>query len=207
MNQDNPYEMFADEYESWFTENNHLFMSEAEAIRSLLPEFEKGIEIGVGTGLFANALGIKEGVEPSSAMRAKAAARGITVFNAEVEKLPFDDSTYDLALMVTVDCFLQDLHLAFKEVHRVLKKKGSLVIAFLDNASPLGKVYDSKKDSNPFYASAKFHTADQIIGILKQSKFSVAKTCQTVFDLENKKQHILPGTGKGVFVVILANKL
>lgn len=206
MNQDNPYEMLADEYESWFTENQHLFMSEVKAIRRLLPEFEEGIEIGVGTGLFANALGIKEGVEPSSAMRVKAAARGITVYDAEIENLPFDDSTYDLALMVTVDCFLQDLNLAFNEIHRILKTKGSLVIAFLDIASPLGKVYDSKKDSNPFYASANFHTADQIISILQQSQFSVVEKCQTVFDLENKKQPVLSGTGKGVFVVILASK-
>lgn len=70
MKQGIPYEIFADEYEAWFSENHHLFMSEVEAIRRLIPEFDKGLEIGVGTGLFAQKLGIKEGVEPSSAMRA-----------------------------------------------------------------------------------------------------------------------------------------
>lgn len=87
MKQDNPYEIFADEYEAWFSENHHLFMSEVEAIRRLIPEFEKGIEVGVGTGLFAQKLGIKEGVEPSSAMRAKAESRGIVTYNAAVENL------------------------------------------------------------------------------------------------------------------------
>ena len=87
MTQDNPYEILADEYEAWFSENHHLFMSEVEAISRLLPEFRKGIEVGVGTGLFAQKLGIKEGVEPSSAMRAKAESRGIVTYHAAVENL------------------------------------------------------------------------------------------------------------------------
>lgn len=65
MTQDNPYEILADEYEAWFSENHHLFMSEVEAISRLLPEFRKGIEVGVGTGLFAQMLGIKEGSNPA----------------------------------------------------------------------------------------------------------------------------------------------
>lgn len=207
MTQDNPYEMFADEYEAWFSENHYLFMSEVEAIRRLLPEFEKGIEVGVGTGLFAQKLGIKEGVEPSSAMRAKAESRGIVTYDAAVEKLPFADHSYDLVLMVTVDCFLQDLGLALREIYRVLKTNGSLIIAFLDHASPLGEVYDKHKESSPFYATANFHSAEQMRDVLHESKFRVIDTCQTVFDLENRKQDVLSGTGEGVFAVVLAGKL
>jgi len=207
MKQDNPYEMFADEYEAWFSENHHLFMSEVEAIRRLIPEFEKGIEVGVGTGLFAQKLGIKEGIEPSSAMRAKAESRGIVTYNAAVENLPFADSSYDLVLMVTVDCFLQDLGLALREIYRVLKTNGSLIIAFLDHASPLGEVYDKHKESSPFYASASFNSASKIKDLLQHSKFKVIDTCQTVFDLENREQDILPGTGEGIFAVVLARKL
>ena len=77
MNDSNPYETYADEYKSWFKENDLLFTSELDAIRQLIPSFEKGLEIGVGTGLFAQALGIKEGIEPSAAMRKKAELRGV----------------------------------------------------------------------------------------------------------------------------------
>ena len=206
MKQDNPYEMFADEYEAWFSENHHLFMSEVEAIRRLLPEFEKGVEVGVGTGLFAQKLGIKDGIEPSAAMRAKAESRGIFTYDAAVENLPFVDGSYDMVLMVTVDCFLQNLGLAFREIYRVLKTNGSLIIAFLDHDSPLGKVYDKHKESSPFYASANFHSAEQIEDILQESRFKVIDTCQTVYDLENRKQEVLSGTGEGVFAVFLAVK-
>lgn len=129
------------------------------------------------------------------------------VHDAVAEDLPFDNDTYDLVLMVTVDCFLQDLGLTFREIHRILKINGSLVIAFLDHASPLGKVYDKHKESNPFYASANFHSAEQIKDLLQASGFQIIDTCQTVFDLDNRKQDVKPCTGEGVFAVVLAGKL
>ena len=48
-----------------------FFQSEVSAIQQLLPSIGTGIEIGVGTGLFASALGIKEGVEPSKKNESK----------------------------------------------------------------------------------------------------------------------------------------
>ena len=109
-------------YEQWFKENNHLFDAEVEAIRALFPASDAGksIEIGVGTGLFAARLGIKNGVEPADKMRATAQARGIEVVDAVAEDLPEGDQTYHTALMVTVDCFLTDVDRAFKEARRIL---------------------------------------------------------------------------------------
>ena len=43
-------------YDSWFDENPLLLEAEAEAIRQVMPEFQSGVEIGVGTGIFAWAL-------------------------------------------------------------------------------------------------------------------------------------------------------
>lgn len=206
MQHENPYEIYADQYESWFSENQYLFASEVAAIQTLMPSFKKGIEIGVGTGLFAQALGISEGVEPSKAMRLKAVARGIQVFDASVENLPFKNAIYDFALMVTVDCFLKGLDQAYRELNRILKKNGSLIVAFLDNDSPLGKIYDQKKKENRFYASATFHTANQMSKILQNSGFHIVESCQTIFSLENKTQDVRKGTGEGVFVVIHAIK-
>lgn len=46
-------------YEEWFTKNSNIFDSEIEALKQILPTFGKGIEIGVGTGIFSSRLGIK----------------------------------------------------------------------------------------------------------------------------------------------------
>lgn len=204
MNKQN--EIYVNEYESWFQDNRFIFESELDAIRQLMPPFTKGIEIGVGTGLFAHALGISEGVEPAEAMRSKAQARGIRVYDALAENLPFPDATYDFALMVTVDCFLNDVQQSYRELYRILKTKGSLIVAFLDQASPLGAVYEQKKHDSPFYSSAHFHTAEQIQEALILVGFQIIDTCQTVFTLENQKQEIRTGTGDGIFAVILASR-
>ena len=207
MNDSNPYETYADEYESWFNENDLLFSSELDAIRQLMPSFEKGLEIGVGTGLFAQALGIKEGVEPSAAMRIKAELRGVRVLDAFAESLPFADGSYDLVLMVTVDCFLNDVQAAYQEAHRILKSGSTLIVAFIDRASPLGQIYEEKKQYSPFYSQAHFHSAHKMKEILMDSGFKIEDSRQTVFTLTNQFQEVWAGTGQGVFAVIRARRV
>lgn len=128
------------------------------------------------------------------------------VHDASIEDLPFEDGAYDFALTVTLDCFLQDIDVAFRELNRILRPNGALIVAFLDHASPLGKVYDQKKQNNRFYADATFRSAAEITDTLERTGFRVVDSCQTVFTLENKKQEIRPGTGRGVFAVVLAVK-
>jgi hypothetical protein len=69
-----PFDTHVSEYEEWFDEYPAVFKSEVEALREMMPEGDKltGIEVGLGTGRFSEALGIKEGVEPSENMRALA---------------------------------------------------------------------------------------------------------------------------------------
>ena len=85
-----PFDEHVAEYEEWFGKYPFVFQSEVEAIRDLLPEGDSitGIEVALGTGRFAKELGIKEGIEPSPAMRALALKRGIEVLSAEAEHLP-----------------------------------------------------------------------------------------------------------------------
>lgn len=204
--QESIFDTEADRYEEWFGKNNFLLQSELEAIRQLLPAFEKGIEIGVRTGNFAAQLGIKDGVEPSPGMGEKAAAKGIRVLRTSAERLPIDSGVYQLALMVTVDCFLTDVLQAFKEAHRILSDGGSFIVAFIDRETPLGQVYVGKKESNEFYQQASFHSAAEIKALLEEAGFSVTEKRQTIFTLENKPQDIRDGTGTGVFAVIKAIK-
>lgn len=193
-------------YEEWFEQNPLLLTAELEAIRQLLPDFEKGIEIGVGTGIFASRLGICDGVDPSSEMRVIAEDRGIRVIPAKAEKMPIPDKEYQLALMVTVDCFLDDIPKAFAEVRRILKDKGSFVIAFLDKATALGELYQANKQQNEFYHDATFHSSAEIIGMLVQAGFKITGMKQTIFSLDNDVQNIEDGIGDGLFAVICAVK-
>lgn len=202
----NPFEGKATDYEQWFKENPFLFSSEVAAIQAVLPSFQRAVEIGAGTGLFSQALGISEGVEPSEDMGKKATEKGIVIYPGFAEDLPLENESFDLAVMITVDCFLQDIKQAFSEIHRILKSNGYFVIAFINKATPLGAQYEEFKAGDPYYHTAHFHTADEMNIYLNETGFSLQQETQTVFTLENCSQEIKAGTGEGVFTVFRAQK-
>jgi ubiquinone/menaquinone biosynthesis C-methylase UbiE len=206
MKKKNVFNNKVEQYEEWFKINKNLLNTELETIRQMLPASGEGIEIGVGTGIFASSLGIKHGAEPSEKMSAKAAKKGIHVINAFAEELPIADESYQFALMVTVDCFLEDITKAFKEVRRILAKDGYFIIAFIDNKTPLGMIYEQHKHSDNFYKYANFHSSEEIIMLLEKAGFEVQEKKQTMYTLENKVQEIRDGVGEGVFAVIKAKK-
>ena len=79
------------EYDNWFEKHASQYQSEILALRKAIPKNKNGIEIGVGTGIFAQLLNIKFGIEPSENMLRLAEQRGIKVFRAVAEKLPIED--------------------------------------------------------------------------------------------------------------------
>jgi SAM-dependent methyltransferase len=130
----------------------------------------------------------------------------LKVINAYAEDLPIADASYDVVLTVTLDCFLKDVQQAYREISRILKPDSYLIVAFLDRASPLGAIYEAKKENSPFYAAAQFHSAEEIKKQLNQAGFQIVETRQTVFSLENQLQDSQSGSGEGVFVVFKAIK-
>ena len=205
-----PFDQYADEYEDWFIINKYAFQSELNAIKKALPNNGDVIEVGIGSGIFAAQLGIKEGIEPSEAMREKAKKRGIRVMDAVAENLPFADKSIAVVLMVTTICFVDDIYKSFQEVHRVLKDDGHFIIGFVDKNSPIGKFYLEHKNENVFYEDAIFFGTEELYKTLKDTGFKNKNTYQTVFgniDEINKVQNVLVGYGQGSFVVIKAQKI
>lgn len=204
-----PFEKYHQKYEDWFTHNMFAYESEVRAISNFIQPGEHGVEIGIGSGLFAVQLGIKTGVDPSAEMRKIAQKRGLKVYDAVAENLPFDDSEFDFALMVTTICFLDDIHESFKEAKRILKDNGRFIAAFVDRESPLGREYLKRKNENVFYRDAHFYSCDEVINILRQTGFRLDRVVQTIFGKLseiNKIQDYEYGHGKGGFVVIQAVK-
>ena len=206
-----PFNEHVAEYEEWFSKYPFVFQSEVEAIRNLLPTGTnlKGIEIALGTGRFAKALGIKEGIEPSPKMRALALKRGIEVLSAEAEHLPYEDMKFDYVLMAFCISYFEDLPTVFSEARRVLKEDGVLIVGFIDKESIIGQFYEERKPHSIFYKEAKFYTAKQIASELKKVKFKNFEFSQTLFhalDDTREFEPARPGHGEGSFVVIKALK-
>lgn len=200
------YDSLADEYEQWFDAFPLVIEAEMEALRQVTPPFERGLEVGVGTGRFAVALGIPLGVEPSVKMAAYARDRGIEVIEGIAEKLPFEDGSFDAVFMITLDCYLADMKPALLEAYRVLEPNGHLIIGHIDIDAPLGAVYEQDKEDNVFYRDATFRGTTDVLKELEKTRFEVLKIRQTIETLENVEQSVKEGYGDGVFVAICARK-
>jgi len=204
-----PFELFPERYEEWFEINRFVYESELQAVKQLLPEDGKGVEIGVGSGRFATPLGIKMGIEPSTQMRKIAMSKGIEAIDGVAESLPFQDAQFDFVLMVTTICFLDDIDTAFKETFRVLKPEGYFIIGLIDKESPIGRLYQKHKDENPFYKIAEFYSVNEVTQHLKQAGFDCFHFTQTVFHNLPEIKEVEPVKewyGEGSFVVIRAKK-
>ncbi len=203
------FDQLAERYDSWFDGHQAVFQSELEALRKVIPQSGEGLEIGVGSGRFAQALGIKTGIDPSEKLLSMAKSRGINVYKGVAESLPFAAGQFDFVLMGTVLCFLDDPFKALAEAKRVLKTNGILVIAELDKNSKLVQSYEARKD-NPFYRDAHFYSFYDIIILLHASHFKEKEVYQTIFSpLEDIKElePVKLGHGEGAYVVISAEHL
>jgi SAM-dependent methyltransferase len=201
-----PFDEQAVAYDAWFETHRDLYLIELEAIRSVIPARGSGVEIGVGTGRFAAPLAIPIGVEPSPRMAKLARQRGVEVMAGIAEALPFAAGSFDFAVMVTVVCFLNDVAQAFREVGRILKTQGSLVVGFIDRESELGRRYNLQKERSRFYRDATFYSVNELDALLTTAGFSDFSYRQALFSGETVGLTVQEGFGRGGFVVIHAHK-
>lgn len=204
-----PFEKYVEQYEAWFVKNRWVYEAELRAVKAVLSTEGLGVEIGVGTGRFAEPLGVKIGIEPSKRMGEIAQQRGIQVINSVAEELPFGDSKFDFALMITTICFVDDAKKAILDTHRVLSVGGFLIIGFVDRNSRVGQTYLDHQNESVFYKDATFFSVNELIEIMNQSGFIELTFKQTIFQTlseTTRDEPVKPGYGQGSFVVISGKK-
>ena len=96
------FDEFAKEYDAWFDQEGKLiFFIEAQAFRPLLPSLPKPwLEIGVGSGRFAQALGIGTGIDPSLGLVRMAKKRGVNAFVSRGEQKVFDEESFGTVFLI-----------------------------------------------------------------------------------------------------------
>ncbi|MDP8233823.1 MAG: methyltransferase domain-containing protein [Candidatus Saelkia tenebricola] len=203
----NVFDRYYKKYDDWYDKNKFVYLSELKAIRKVLPKNGKGLEIGVGTGQFAHALGITVGIDPSRNMIKIARERGVDARLGYGECLPFKNSFFDYVVIIIALCFVKNPQKVLKESRRVLKKNGKVIIGIIDKDSFLGKFYQRKKSL--FYKQAYFFSINEVVNLLEAAGFNRFSYYQTIFRLPDKIdsiENVRKGFGKGGFVVITGEK-
>ena len=179
-----PFNTLSASYDAWYDtpKGQAIFAAEVACIQALAPTFPgRWLEVGVGTGRFAAALGIHEGIDPSPDMLALATARDIAARHGSAERLPCTTGSYDGLLLALTLCFIPDAPPALSECHRVLKPDGTLVLAFVPGDSVWGQLYTAKKAAgHPIYSAATFHPLASIIAATEAAGFVLRQSAGTL---------------------------
>lgn len=170
-------------YDAWFDspQGRVLFRAEVEAIRRLVTGLlGPGLEVGVGTGRFAQALQVPYGVDPAWSVLQLARRRGGHVVQGRGEALPFRDGVVGSVLLIDTLCFADPLPL-LEEAKRVLAPGGGLIVADILRDSPWGRWYaDKKAAGHPFYRHATFYSLEELRGLLVRAGFAFAGATSTL---------------------------
>lgn len=205
------FEQHAQEYDAWFDAHAAVYQAELAALQKFISGEGLSLEVGVGTGRFAVPLGIRFGIDPSRRMLQLARQRGLRVCQAFGEQLPFRDGQLDVVLLVTVICFVDDVPTLLRELSRVLKPEGQLIVGFINRNSELGRLYESRKQTSAFYRDARFYPVEKVVAWVKEAGFATIQLCQTLFggprEFSTRGLEGREGSHNGAFVVLNARKV
>jgi len=209
-----PFDDLAAEYDAWFDkEGSLIFFIEAQAFRALLPSLPRPwLEIGVGSGRFAQALGIETGIDPSTKLIEIAKSRGINAYIGQGERTLFDDESFGTVFLIVTLCFLEHPLEVLREANRILAPGGKLVLGLVLKESPWGRFYQAKKiQGHRFYRFATFYSYGEVASLITRAGLTSEKTVSTLFQrpgevhhTENPREGYSPDAG---FTIIAAAKL
>ncbi len=179
------FDALANRYDEWYERpfGRSAFEAEVACLRRILPPFRQALEVGVGTGRFASALGVELGLDPSRRELLIARTRGIEPVQGVGEALPFRAGSFDLVLMVVTLCFVDDPARVIRETARVLRPGGSLVLGLILKESPWADFYLQKaRQGHPIYRLARFYAYPEVTAWLKAAGLTVRQVASTLLE-------------------------
>jgi ubiquinone/menaquinone biosynthesis C-methylase UbiE len=170
------FDAWPDAYDRWFTTPVGRLVKEYElgVIRELLEPAagEHILDAGCGTGIFTRdflAAGARiTGIDISLPMllRAKEKAGGdpLLLLAGDILRLPFVDEAFDKTVSVTALEFIRDAGAAVRELFRVTKRGGFIVVASLNSLSPWAARRKAEVEKKPdsIFREALFRSPDEL---------------------------------------------
>ena len=165
------FDEFAADYDRWFDEHGSVYEAEVRMLGEAVPGTGRGLEVGIGSGRFAVPLGVGYGIDPSCNLLKIAKSRNIEVVLGEGGHLPYRADSFDYVLMMTVICFLDDVEAVFREVNRVLRPRGMLVVGFIEKDGEIYRRYQHEPIKDRFLRFAAYWTVEEVTQFFRNAGF------------------------------------
>ena len=230
------FDFFANEYDSWFSDNQPLLESEVQLLAHIwpTPRPSRVLSVGCGTGLFEAVLKrdfsikVTNGIEPAEGMAAIARSRGMEVVIGTAEEADFGEGEFDMLMFNGSTSYVKDLDQVCARAWSALRPGGQILLADVPRESGFGLLYclaarlgswdhpllagvaPQNPYPLPFVVSAHWHTTAERIQALESVGFVVEATAQTLTTHPVKAgeyvEKPLDGHDSGGYVAILAQR-
>jgi ubiquinone/menaquinone biosynthesis C-methylase UbiE len=185
LNVEQVFDFFAKRYDEWYDKpfGRSAFTLEKACIGSLCKNLKpSSLEVGVGTGRFAQALKIGYGTDVSTEVLKIAKQKKIIAMKGRGESLPFADSFFSAVFFVVTLCFVDDPVKVLKEASRVLKDDGVVILGLILKESPWASFYREKGEAgNIFYKIAKFYSFKEVKTMSEKAGLKIVEVRSTMF--------------------------
>ncbi|MCD6558751.1 MAG: class I SAM-dependent methyltransferase [Palaeococcus sp.] len=185
------FDRIADRYDSWYRTKTGSYVDRTEKrlIFSMMrTKRGKALDLGCGTGNYTVELYKRGfdvvGVDLSEKMLEVARKKlpDVNFVGASAYDLPFGDESFDLVLSVTMFEFLEEPEKAIKEIHRVLKSGGEVIIGTMNGRSSW---FFFKRLKSLFvetaYRYARFYTPGELEELLINQGFQDVESRGIIF--------------------------
>lgn len=206
------FDLVAGTYDDWYNhpQGRQIFDAELNALDLHIPKEGTGLELGAGTGIFAEHL-TRTGrtivcLDPSKEMLKKAVERGMTSVLGMGDALPIRVGILDFVYMVTVLEFLNKPVAILREIRETAKGGAGLTVLFINSESSWGDFYrDIGSKGDPVFKHAKFYTMAEVEALISVSGYSVIERAGTLttqpMETEVGASIIEPNKQNGVIVL------
>jgi ubiquinone/menaquinone biosynthesis C-methylase UbiE len=172
------FDDWPEKYERWFTTPIGSLVKRVEW--ELVLDFLRPgpgdfiLDAGCGTGVFTEDMlscGARvAGLDLSLSMIRKAGQKAqgspLRVLSADILRLPFPENSFDKAVSITALEFIPDGRQAVKELFRVTRKGGTVVVATLNSLSPWAeRRREEGQKGHPLFSQAFFRSPGEIAAL------------------------------------------
>lgn len=205
------FDLSSPKYDAWYEtpKGRQVLETELKALDGLVPGTGVGVEIGAGTGIFAESLSSDERtiicIDFSIGMLRRASERGLHAVLAPGEHPPFRNRCLGFAYLVTVLEFIEEPLAVLGGAKGALRDGSPVVVLTINRESPWGELYERLRDEgNPIFSVARLYGFEEARAFIEAAGLVVAEAFGTLTsgpdEPEAGDERVEPGSPAGVFL-------